>query len=192
MINVQITGLKILKDALQKSEAKHHKALTLAMTVEAKRLKKKLKEEIRAGAPGGKRFAPLSMISRYSRRRFRRQNKPLIRLADPIFHKVIRKWPYEAHVGWVGPLPSSNIKDLAKLHQRGFVSSVANWQQRYFLAMGNRIRGGRVRFFRLKKSTTVFRTPARPILAPFWQTHQSEAITQIANNYKRKLRGERI
>jgi hypothetical protein len=34
--------------------------------------------------------------------------------------------------------------------------------------------------------------PARPIISPFWTAHDEEARRNIAKNFLRKLKGERI
>jgi hypothetical protein len=50
---------------------------------------------------------------------------------------------------------------------------------------------GREKFL-LRKSTTTLNLPARPIIDPFWDTHQREALANIERNFVAKLAGQRI
>ena len=86
------------------------------------------------------------------------------------------------------------IKDLVELHQEGFTRRITERQRRYIVAQGDRrgtIEGGRTPFF-LRRTTKVFRTPARPIIGPFWLDVRDETIETIRKSFRRKMRGERI
>lgn len=44
----------------------------------------------------------------------------------------------------------------------------------------------------LRRSTSSLRLPARPIIDPFWATHQREAMANIERNFVAKLAGRKI
>ena len=48
------------------------------------------------------------------------------------------------------------------------------------------------KFFFLRKTTTKFTLPARPIVPPFWRTHRADADRNIVSNFNKKMRGDRI
>jgi len=114
-------------------------------------------------------------------------------MADAIRYHISRKDPIEMEIGWVGPSTSMRWRALAKMHQEGFERPVTDRQRRYFARRGHEIKRARYRrVFFLRKLTRTFRTPARPILEPFWRAHRNEAARNIAKNFRRKMRGEYI
>ena len=60
------------------------------------------------------------------------------------------------------------------------------------LAMQAQAGPGLRKYFALRKTTTRFHTPARPIIDPFWAAHRFETLSNIRANYRRKIAGERI
>ena len=190
MITVAIKGLEQLEKALKAESARQKKALNTAVKVEAFRLRNELKKEIRQGAPGGKPLAPLSFIAR----RRARSKRPLRRLATAVMYQVTSKEPFEMRVGWVGSKVSKSWKRIAEAQQEGFTREITERQRRYFRSLGFGL-GKRSRFrryFFLRKETLKFVTPARPIMDPFWEAHKRRAWHNIRDNYRRKMRGERI
>jgi len=191
MLSATIKGADTLKRDMQRETKRARYALNLAVRVEGFRLMRQLKKEIRDGAPGGRRFAPLSQIAK--RRMHRGRNEPLRRLALGVRYHVPRWDPVEMHVGWTGPRVSKRWKILARVLQRGFATRVTAGIRRYLLNYGVTMRNRSDRkYFKLKKSTRTLITPARPIMDPFWRAHEREAKVNIAKNFRRKMRGERI
>ena len=109
---------------------------------------------------------------------------------------------------------SSSWLNKARIHQEGFTRVISDAQRRLFARMGARLLGwrkgksntkayaghmsnyragdyGGMPFF-LKKSTTVFRTPARPIIQPFWHKHRTSIRKSIMTNFRQKMNGVRI
>ncbi len=175
------------------------------MRVEANRLRKELKREIREGAPGGRSFAPLSMISR----RYRPDRKPLARLAIPVRYWVENDGGYRIKVGYSRATVrdshgrafsyrqvSASWARLALLHQEGRDIPLSNLARVGLARLGGRLkkqgRDDMAKYFFLRKSTRRARIPARPIIEPFWSAHREEARRNIVMNFHRKLRGERI
>lgn len=191
MISATIKGANTLKRDMQRETKRARYALNLAVRVEGFRLMRQLKKEIRDGAPGGKRFAPLSVIAR--KRMHRGRNQPLRRLALGVRYHLPRRDPVEMRVGWVGPRVSKRWKILARVLQAGFAAQVTAGLRRYLIDYGGSMRDRKSRrYFMLRKSTRFLKTPARPIIAPFWLAHRREARRNIAKNFRRKMRGERI
>ncbi len=195
MISATIKGADKLAKALKAESRRSEKALNVALRVEGFQLSRALKKEIRQGAPGGRQFRPLTFLARrWGGGRQLRPNKPLQRLALAVRYFVAKQKPYEVHVGWTGPRVSKSWKRLAQLHQKGFTAAMTTSRRRYFARKGGAMspRAAGRRFLFLKKSTRQFRTPARPILDPFWDRHQEAAWMNIRRNFKRKLAGQRI
>ncbi len=210
MLNVQIRGLKNLAALYKKERIKSTKALDTAIRVEGFSLRKTLQKELRKSAPGGRKLDQLSFLSRKLSGRKGRlaPNKPLAvkriwaggkrySMADVIRYDTPKKSPIEMHIGWVGGKTSKSWKRLAALHQEGFTSRVSDKQREFFRAVGASIKKRQPRSkvakkFFLKKSTTRFKTPERPVIDPFWDAHETKALSNIRKNFKRKLAGHRI
>jgi hypothetical protein len=208
MLPVQITiaGLKALEKTLGAKIKAERKALNVAIRKEGYELRKQLISEIRHGAPGGKPFKPRSYWSKAWRGSIRqpalyslavyekhgRRTMPGMDLS-PIRYHIPEKDPIYMQIGWVGPKVSKSWKYLAKIHQEGFTAPISDKRRDYLAKiLGDKGKRSIYKRFIPKKTTTQIRTPARPIIAPFWAAHKSQALRNIRNNYRRKLAGERI
>lgn len=191
MIDPKVIGLKNLQRTLSSVQADSRKALSTALRVEAFRLSKELKAEIRAGAPGGRRFEPLTFLAR-RKQRSTRPNKPLQRLALPVRYNKIDD--LTVAIGWTGPRVSQSWKSIAERLQEGGTSRVTDRRRRFFMHKGDNLgkRSPNRKFLFLRDSTRTLKTPARPIIDPFYEAHHLEAWRNIRNNFRRKLAGERI
>jgi hypothetical protein len=131
--------------------------------------------------------------------------KPLSRLASAIRYHFIRKDDPEVRIGWTGPQVSESWKRIAEKQQKGFRQRVTQKQRMFFIrksyggATGSSRAGSSyvkdhrfARYLRLKPSTQALTTEPRPIIDPFWRSHQDEAWRNIRSNYRKKLAGERI
>lgn len=185
---------------LKKEHARSEKSMETAIKVEGFRLRRRLKTEIRKGAPGGRQLEPLSYIARRAHRsaqgggRISPNRKPLSRLALGVRYDVQTRPAFAFKVGWVGPKVSKSWKRLAKMHQEGFTRDITRAQREFMARRGGNlgtVEGGDTPFF-LRKSTRYFHTPARPIMEPFWQAHEDEALRNINRNFGLKLKGQRI
>ena len=211
-LSLEVKGLKQLQQAFKAERVKQQKALNTAIKVEGYRLREVMQQEIRKGAPGGRSFAPLTVLGARTKASnlrgkadieefgrvgtLRRPKKSALqRLATSVRYYIPNKrYNMEMYVGWTGPHISKSWKHLAKIHQEGFTRAISRRQRRFFMHRGQELskRSRYRKYFFLRKSTSVFRTPPRPIIDPFWRAHEEEAWRNIRNNYKRKLRGERI
>jgi len=179
-----------------------------AVKVEAFRLTRQLKKEIRQGSPGGRRLQPLSYISRRldrviktgggTTRRQSPNRAPLARLAMGVRYNASS--PDRIKVGWVTPpgrpdgWQQGTWRYLAKKQQTGFTADIPEPLRERILRRGGRlgkIEGGNTPFF-LKRKTTRFKTPPRPIMEPFWRAERRRAAANISRNFKLKLKGHRI
>ncbi len=186
-----IKGFDKVRKGLKAADKKVDKAFHTAVKVEGFSLKNLLQKEIRQGNPGGKVFSPLSYIAK--RLWGKRPNRnPLARLATGVRYQI-SKSPFKMLIGFVGK-GQRGWRKLAQMHQEGFTRSVSEKQQRLIVGKGARlgkVSGGETPFF-LRKTTKFFKTPARPIINPFWQAHENRANNNIKSNFKKKLRGLRI
>jgi len=200
MLRVTMKGMTHLQKALKAESVREKKALEVAIRREGYLLREKLQQEIKAGAPGGRKFAPLSFIARWKTKRFRKSG-PLGRLGGRWIRYHVTREPFEMRIGWVQPHATAFIKDMARKHQRGFTSAITPKMRRAIIRRGIERKAkeedisadmGVAKFHFLRKSTRRFRTPARPILDPFWQRYQDDAWRHIRTNFRRKLRGKHI
>lgn len=184
---------------MEMEDKRRIKAGETAVKVEGFRLMKVLKKEIRRGMPGGKRFAFLSMVAK--RLPVRKKTIALSRLAIPVRYNAVREGKALAvNVGFVGGggkagKLSKSWARIAKAQQEGFTTTVNDEKRRRLLKRGivlKKRKDPESKYFFLKKATKRFRTPARPIIAPFWQAHEREAMENIRSNFDRKMAGERI
>ena len=194
MIEVTVKGIANLAKALDAASAREKSALQTALKVEGFRLMRLMRREIRKGAPGGRPFAPLSVIAR-SRRGLRGDPTPLRRLASVVRYRVQQE-PFEFHFGFVDPggraaLSRSWLR-LARIHQEGFRHGMGEAARAQIIRQLKYAPESVRKYFALRKETRRFHTPARPIVAPFWQAHRSQALANIRANYRRKIAGERI
>ena len=191
MISATVKGAATLKRDIKKEEKRARKALNLAVRVEGFRLMRLLKKEIRDQAPGGQKFAPLSVIAR--RRMHRGRNQPLRRLALGVRYHVPKWDPVVMRIGWVGPRVSRRWKVLAEMLQAGFDTRVTGGVRKYLARYGTEMRSKKDRpYFYLKKTTRILKTPARPIIDPFWRRYEKESRFNIQYNFRKKMAGKRI
>ena len=193
-ISVTLKGAKKVTRFLKKADAYAEKSLNTAIKVEGFRLQKLLQKEIRSGSVGGRRFSVLSSIARKIDRRSPNR-KPLTRLAAGVRYHVKSYKPFKLEVGWPeGNRGSKSWRRLALMLQKGFTKTISKKQRSFIVHRGEQlgtIEGGDTPFF-LKKSTKIFKTPARQIISPFWQANRNKANANIKRNFKLKLKGARI
>ena len=121
-ISVTIRGANKLMRDIDRWHFQNEKALQIAIRKQAFELRKQLKSEIKAGAPGGQPFEKLTFMAR--RRRDRKSwlpNKPLSRLAAPVRYDVVSQNPFAVAVGWTDRTPMS-VRQIVKRQQEGFTS----------------------------------------------------------------------
>jgi len=192
LITMTTRGFKNLDRVLKVESKRQKKALDTSVRVEGFRLMRLLKAEIRKGKPGGREFAPLSFIAR--RWGHRGRNSPLRRLAIAVRYFVAARDPLELQIGWVGPRVSERWRYFAKILQEGFERPVSEAQRKAMARSGGKM-SGRSRnrqYFFLRRETKTFKTPPRPIMEPFWVAYRNETRRNITDNFRRKMRGERI
>lgn len=199
LINAQLVTRNFgqLKADLRSADQYRKKAAETAAKVEGYRLMKLLKKELQAGAPGGKKLAPLQVITRGLRIR-----QPLAKLAKVVRYKAIRKsGKSKVSIGFLSIASSAAWIRIAKKQQVGFryspdsmTPSGRTTLRKYFVRAGSKMgRRSKLRkYFFLRKTTDSLDVPARPIVNPFWQAHELETARNIKTNFNRKMRGERI
>lgn len=200
MIKATLDGVKKTERWLKRKKKESEKAMNTAVKVEGYSLMKVLKKEIIAGNPGGRRFDPLSSIAlRGLKRRGGGMRKgqattALKRLQFGIEYKA-KETPFRLHIGFLNRTGNKSFfKKMAAKHQTGFSRLITPRQREWVINRGaelGKIKGGETPFF-LKKSTKFFRTPARPIIDPFWNSHVVQARKNIREKFRAKMAGKRI
>ncbi len=202
MISFTIRNINKFFADLEKEHRHFVRTAFDVVRVEGYRQKKKLQEEIKAGSPGGAPFKPLTWLAKIMRERKyghyvpsggstrevlgKTANwPPLYRTFHGIRYNVT--YPYQNSMnfafGFGTPQTSVQWKRLARMQQEGFTAPVTN-KMRMDFAMKAGIA--------LSSRTTQLVTPARDIITPFWERHQSEMWRNIRDNFEIKSRGEWI
>jgi hypothetical protein len=194
MLNVVTKGFTGLERTLKTESRRQEKALNVSIKVEGFRLMRLLKKQIRDGAPGGKKFEPLSFLSRAWGSKRLRTNKPLRRLALAVRYHVQDQSPFDMRIGWVGPRTSKSWKRIAELQQEGFTRGMKSERREFFRLKGAAMTKRSVarKYMFVRRSTKRFTTPARPIMDPFWRAEKDRAWRNIQRNYRLKMKGQRI
>lgn len=203
MMDVTVRGLDKLRKNLKTEGRRQEKALETAVKVEGFRLMRQMRKEIAQGSPGGRKFSPLTFLSRrwHEKGSTRlRPDKPFMRtrsgssIVRAVRYHIQSRKPFDMRVGFSGPRLSSAWKRIAKAQQEGFTHGMSDFKRSFFRYVAGKLgpRAAGKKYLLIKKTTRTFRTPARPIVEPFWETHKTEAIIRIRNNFRRKMRGERI
>ncbi len=206
-------GIKNARKFFQTMEAQGkeaQKAAQAALKKEGYRLMRALQDEISEGAPGGRKFKPLSVLGAYRSRPYRRT--PLRELANGVRYDLqVSGARTRCVIGFLTKRSSKSWVRIAERAQQGYETTVTPRQRRFLarwasrslargtmnrLAIRNISRAavdtGDAKYFFLRKTTTRMKTPARPIIDPFWRAHERESRTNLVRNFHRKLRGERI
>ena len=184
------------RQVMGREREKIRKAAIDATKIEGYRLMRLMKDEIRAGAPGGQAFAPLSVL-RLGKGKSR---KALSRLAiAPRYATLGQGETTKVMVGFLTIKSSKTWVNIAKKHQEGFEVDADKLQwggitlRRQFARRGAKIKDESIRkYFFLRRSTEKLKTPPRDIVVPFWKAHNQEALRNIQANFIRKMKGERI
>jgi len=187
---------------------KLRKSMSTALKREGFLLSGDLKKEIRKGTPGGQSYPGLSSIARRGLNAKFSNRKPYTGLEGkrgkmpggmiPIrYNADMSGKDMTVEVGMVDTKNekiSSSWKRIFEKQQRGFSTSISQ-SQREYLARRGALVAKRSRFrkhFFLRKGTTTFKTPARPVIDPFWQRWEGISMQRLSDNFHKKMRGERI
>lgn len=200
-----IRGAAQLEKSLRAESKRQKRALNTAIKVEGFQRLKKLREEVKQGRPGGSAYRhPLSELAQRTKTGRKKKNTtPLSKVAKLLRYKTTtRDGSLQLSFGFTDgnkkPLKNSWKKLLIK-HQQG--TDVLYQKSRSELGRAFARIGGRLKkrgdpdaqYFFLKKSTgRKLDIPERPIIEPFWARYDKAAKQNIARNFRRKMRGERI
>jgi hypothetical protein len=187
---------KTLKD-IEADKARTRKNLETAVRIEGFRLMWRLKKELEEGRAGANVFNPLTEIAKRMGKPVNR--KPLSKLAVAVRCSAGRmRGTFMVSVGFLDTgtrAISKSWRRIVEKQQEGATTSFTEDRRRAILNVGTttRKRGDKAaKYFFLRKSTTSFRTPPRPILEPFIASQKSNIEANIVQNFERKMKGERI
>ena len=194
-IRLVVANMRAFKAEMDKADKARRKAGQTAVKVEGYRLMKVLKGEMRAGAPGGRKLEPLRVISGGKPNR-----KPLAALARNAVRYMAmgRGAHFQVSVGFLFVKSSHSWVRIAARQQEGFTTAADSIAaggtatlRQSFIRRGSALgkKNARSKYFFLRKSTKELRTPARPVIDPFWAAHELEAERNIISNFNRKLAG---
>jgi len=189
MIEIKVkTNYKQFKNQLKKQDKHVEKSLQRTLKIVGYKYHKKLKEEIRAEAPGGQDFKKRTIISKHISGR----RKTLSTLATSVRYDYERLPNPKVEIGWVGRKVSKRNKILALAHQEGFSRPVTQKIREHFAAIGGNVRGQKKRVFFLRKDTERLETEPRPIIQPFWYKHKTDIRTSIDNVFDAKIHNRQV
>ncbi len=166
---------------------------------------RRLRDDLKAGRPGGKPLQKLSEIARRTKTgRLKKNQTPLYRLAKLLRYNVTYfQGDLQMYFGFVGTRRrrlENSWKQLLLAHEQG--TDVLYSKSRTLLGRRLARIGGRLKkkgdpdakFFFLRKNTgrRAFGTPQRSMIDAHWQAHQNEAQRNISRNFRRKMAGQHI
>ena len=207
-IRATVQGAENIAKRIRTGREKALKAQDVAVRVEAYRLYKKLRHEVATGTPGGRPYSnpDLSAIASYTATgRPKRNQTPLARLVRLLRYDV----PRGSKIGditvrfgfihsWASKMGRSGRR-IAQVQQTGGRVMIKGSREdfgRRLARIGGRLkkRGDpNAKYFFLRKGTgDSMELPARDIVHTHWQANRQEALRRIRENFRRKLRGERI
>lgn len=205
MIEAKITGLKRLYDAVGAYDKQSRKALKTAVQVEGFKRLRQLRDEMKAGKPGGKAFKPLGHLAGRTKTGALKKNQvPLYRLTRLLRYRVDydSSGNFSLSFGFVNTNKarlSNSYKELLIKHQEGievlYTKSRSELGRRFARIGGKLKKKGDpdARFFFLKKTTgKKIDLPERGIIDPFYRANQNAIWRNIRSNFQKKMRGERI
>lgn len=205
MITTQIKGIKKLHQSLKAESKRQKKALEIAIRVEAFKRMRQLRDQIKKGIPGNHPYkSQLSEIARRTKTGREKKNQiPLYKLSRLIRYQVEYKFgrpvfSFGFVSGRAGRL-SSSWKKLLLAHEEGtdvlYTGSRTELGRR-FARIGGRLKkkgDPDARFFFLRRMTgRRIGIPQRAMIDPFWDAYGDDMWHNIRNDYRRKLKGERI
>jgi hypothetical protein len=193
MIQVTVRGLDKLPAALKKERERDGKALKTAIRVAGFNRMRELKAALRSGRGI---FEDLTYIARTLNSRTGRMsaNRPLARMAVAVGYQVSNAEPFEMAVGFTGPKLSKSWKRIAQFQQEGGTRPVTPQLRKRLVGRAASLskRAAARRYLFIRRSTTEFETPPRPIIEPFWRANKEKTRREVIVNFRRKLMGERI
>ncbi len=191
---------------LDKADDVRKKSAETAAKVEAYRLSRLMKSDIKSGQAGARRQAALRYISNSNPGRKR---APFNRL-----HLAVRYWvdggklikgaatEKVISVGFFGYGskyydPSNSWLKIADIMQEGGSTSITSARRKMYARQAGKWEKNNKysmmrKFYFLRKSTTAGVLPPRPVIDPFWRANKAEAQRNIMANFEKKMRGERI
>jgi hypothetical protein len=194
--------IKNLDGFLAELDSEYKQFIKTAFTVvkvEGFNQMRQLQSEIKAGSPGGQPFKPLTWLARVMRDRkygggirFNIDRHPSLGKTEnwPPLYRTFHGVRY--HVTFPGQtsmnfqfgfgtiFSSSSWKRIARMQQEGFTTPVTNKMRMDFVMKAG---------IPLSSSTTQLVTPARDIITPFWEKHQSQMWENIKTSFELKSKG---
>jgi hypothetical protein len=198
MINAKVKGLNKLLETVRRKDAQSRKAADVAVRTAGFKRMRELQKGLRRGSVEGAPLSGLTYISRAMRARGTGKNlgpnKPLARTAVAIRYHIIEPSPIKMAVGWTGPMISKSWKRIARFQQEGGTKSIPSAFRKSLIKLASAYSKRSIvrKFLFINKSKTHFTTPARPVIAPWWLAVKDRTKTEIIENFRRKMRGERI
>lgn len=196
-VNAQIVGLDNIRRRIGAWESDSPRALKNAIRTEGFSLRMTLMAAIRAGKPApGSHLPELSLIARtLNRRSGIRGYLPLLRLASAVTYDVNDSLG-EMRIGFT-KRSALWSRRAAEKQQAGFTTPVTPEMRLMMLRRGTQRRFSRSWRGRrlgnpliLKRTTRVLKTPARPIIEPFWDHQKRSSLDRIRNNFRLIMRGQ--
>ncbi|WP_152971952.1 hypothetical protein [Desulfatitalea tepidiphila] len=209
MLKVEATvkGAERVARTISAEKQKARRSFEAAVRVEAFRQLKQLREDVRAGRPGGHPYAAFLLSAIASRTKSGRPKKrqvPLYRVARLIRYDIKGAGTENPQIsfGFVranNPKLTSSYKQLLLKHQEGIDVLYAGSRTElgvHLARVGAKLKkkgDPDAKYFFLRKETgRKIDLPQRDIIRTFWAAHKMDAMKNIRQNYRLKMKGVRI
>lgn len=206
-VEAAVKGAERVARTLNAEKQRVRRSFETAVRVEAFRQLKQLRDEIRRGRPGGNPYAASLLSAIASRTKSGRPKKrqiPLYRVAQLIRYDIKGAGTDNPQIsfGFVranNPKLTSSYKDLLLKHQEGIDVLYAGSRTELGVRLA-RI-GAKLKkkgdpdakyFFLRKETGRKIDLPHRDIIRTYWKAYKMDAMKNIRQNYRLKMKGVRI
>ena len=178
--------------------AKTSKNAALAVPYAQKKIgfkyRKIMASETAKGAPGGEKQAPLSIVFKRYRKGTGKRGRAVAGgdLGRLMRNKVQKRRPFDLEIGLLDSGPYAAPADQRKRAEKqvaGYTTPVSPRVRALFGRYGSSKRGKQ---YALRKTTTILRTPPRPIVGGFRRKYLRVMVKDWERAYWAKIKGESI
>ncbi len=185
---------KEVKNDCEEYRFQARKALGNALKIKGYRLRDLLKEELKKGNIVGLSYPPLREISKRNKGSWKKEAAPLAPMHKSVMYTTKDSSKgFTVAVGWTGDKVSNTWKRIAKKQQEGFKFPVTDHLREFFAKLGERVQEpDKKDYFYFNDEKEHFKTPARPIIKPFWDRHREQTKEDIRIFFKAKMEGKTV
>jgi|GEM_PF-5786031 len=190
MLKLETLGLKEAERFMKKAPGNVRKAMPAASKAVGFKYSRILKREMAKGAPGGRKWEPLTTtMKRYRRAKSLRGRTPYKQMSGAIRYYVDPRGVLSIGLLDTGPQQASRSW-LAKARAMTKAKPILVTDvKRGFFGKYGTLPSGRGQSYGLKRETRFLKPPERPIIGPYARAHKQSMFRDYEHVYFQKLAG---